>query len=110
MTIHVTAQHIKDGKRNDCCICPVALAMKDAGFPTAMVGTERLHPYTGLPALPYELHKRMEKILTMQLEGILSPRTVVNFVLDFDAGKQVEPFSFELDAEPTYKVFPEEII
>ena len=35
--ISVTQRHITEGRIGDCTLCPVALALKDAGYPNAVV-------------------------------------------------------------------------
>ena len=38
MLIHVTSEHIKNGKRKNACNCPIALAFKSLGWDQVTVG------------------------------------------------------------------------
>ncbi len=78
MKINVTAEHIKRGKPKSCVYCPVALALKEQFAPVVFNGW-----YVWCPPL---------------VKGALieMPQEVLDFAADFDAGKPVEPFSFEL--------------
>jgi hypothetical protein len=83
-TVSVTAEHIARGEPGDCGWCPIALAVADA-----------------LPGLAYlsirlqdiDLRPRPDEDLIV----IGMPDEAVDFILDFDAGKPVKPFTFELD-------------
>jgi hypothetical protein len=79
MLIHVTAEHIRHGLREDPCNCPVALAVTEALGTQAEVGVTVL-----------ELPDRGRK-------KALLPPGVWTFIKDFDSAKVVRPFSFELD-------------
>ncbi len=84
--IDVTREDIDNGTKRACGLCPVALAakrvvapfMRVAAYSTALelVTTER-------PFRPDTLHRL--------------PATATSFIIDFDRGSPVEPFSFELD-------------
>ncbi len=75
MKINVTVEHIKRGVPASPRACPVALALRERGFDVM---------FTGAYALWYNLD-----VITM-------PEEVLDFAAAFDAGKPVEPFSFEL--------------
>lgn len=81
--VSVTAEHILIGDRQDCESCPVALAIAQA-----------------FPDLTY-VSVDTDIISVQAVEGgrtyLDVPCEVVDFVLDFDAGCDVEPFTFELD-------------
>jgi len=55
VTIRVTQEHIDKGARRRCTACPVALAVREAGYPAAEFGntiwtpTEGNGEYLGLP-------------------------------------------------------------
>jgi hypothetical protein len=82
MTIHVTQEHIDKGLKS-CGGCPIALALRDAGFNDVVVFQRRFiyDARRGSPShtLPPEAREFIEK---------------------FDKGRTVQPFSFELEAQP----------
>jgi hypothetical protein len=88
-TIQITQEHIDTaravlGKKDICTYCPVALALRDSGWPEAVVG------YTG-PNIPsVKLRDGSRWIDLPQLQW---------FVNSFDAKKEVVPISFEFDPE-----------
>lgn len=73
ITIEVTADDIARGTRKSCSCCPIALAL--ARCTGLVVSVESDWVYF-MPDLP---------------------QTAVEFIKTFDAGKPVQPFSFELD-------------
>lgn len=75
--IVVTQEHIDDGVAGDCGACPLALAALELpDVSTARVG------YT---------------TITINDEVMLNlPQAAQTFVLNFDLGRAVSPFSFEL--------------
>lgn len=78
MKISVTQEDIDKGERNECRRCPVALALARAGFSGWEVDA-------GTIFLPHST-----------AEPIRTPVEVTRFVLDFDEGLPVFPFTFEL--------------
>ena len=83
MRIKVTQKNIDKGYRGSCDTCPLALALKEA-IPTARlvsVGTESI-------GFTREGQSRW-KIIKL-------PPQARFFVDDFDAGKPVKPFEFDL--------------
>ena len=75
-TINVTAEDIAAGKRKNAGCCPVALALKrETGKECFVAPTFVLSDKTYID----------------------SPREVYFFIITFDAGLPVEPFSFVLD-------------
>lgn len=68
MVIAVTADDIRKGKRGSPKDCPVALALSREGIILTLV------QFAYLPCM----------------------RTVFRFMCDFDMGRKVEPFEFEL--------------
>ena len=78
VTISVTENDIINGKSKDGCECPVALAMRRAGFDEMMVGPTYFYP-NGVT----------------EPGAHAAPEVVRFFVDDFDAGRLVAPFSFE---------------
>jgi len=81
MKIRVTKKHIQDGVQNSKCACPVALAMKEYfgfdAFEDADVG----QVYLSISNF----------VLTERV-----PSSVRKFIKQFDEGKPVKPFTFEL--------------
>jgi hypothetical protein len=79
--IDVTADDIRRGRRDDALACPVALALDRA---------------TGEP------WGVDPKIMIEATYGRMAgtPPEVASFVCDFDAGREVAPFSFDLEVEP----------
>lgn len=74
--VHVTADHIQHGLRARCDTCPIALALT-AAFPGQRAWVDTGIAYIG---------KRL----------ILLPKAARTFIAEFDAGKKVEPFTFEV--------------
>lgn len=85
--IHVSEANIKDGKSKMADLCPVALAMKDAGFRDIYVSPINLicssdEPMVYYGRLPLDAHQ---------------------FVCNFDKGAPVEPATFHLKLESVYE-------
>jgi hypothetical protein len=79
--VEVTAGHIARGRPKDAACCAAALALSDAmGEPWEVYG-EDAGPATGVA------------------DWIYLPPEAVRFVDDFDAGRPVEPFAFEVERE-----------
>jgi len=78
MTIKVTADHIKRGRRAQCFECPVALALDEATGQFWKVKSASLYNVTS----------------NLQIHNV--PLSVTTFVRDFDDGRIVSPFEFEL--------------
>jgi len=81
MRISVTQGHIDKGKPAECRACAIALALQDAGFTNVRASYERLEMGDGRAITPLE---------------------VMDFMLDFDAGKKdkCRPFEFDLVGDP----------
>ena len=78
MKVEVTQEHIDRGQRKAHCYCPVALALKDVGVkePVVFGGYFRALGDT---------------------EDTKLPPKVDDFVLAYDLGLKVTPFTFDLD-------------
>ena len=80
---HVTGFHITAGKINDCRRCPVALALQETlDNPRITIGLNKVYHWDDRkenPANTYNLS-----------------RDIVNWILEFDEGKRVTAFSFEI--------------
>lgn len=80
MTITVTQEDIDKGVISSCVACPIALAvgrfMPDSGFIVCANAIDFTSPLGDLIHLPIE---------------------AVKFISDFDKGRPVQPFTFELE-------------
>jgi hypothetical protein len=94
-TITVTAEHIAEGKPDNCRDCPVALAilaaMPDARRVSVMQSLEG-RTYTQIRVIPDSTRPANRTTLEADL-----PAEVARFVRAFDHGEPVEPFSFTVD-------------
>lgn len=80
MRVQVSSLNIDMGNKNNCYSCPIALALKPL-FPTfAEVGT----------TVAWFIEQN-------EYRKVALPEEVRSFISDFDAGKPVKPFSFELE-------------
>ena len=86
--ISVTQDHIENGFYGLCDGCPVALALKEAGYHKPYVSAKVLAfgytRATGLDSIP------KEKLIPL-------PRSAQKFIRNFDAESKVEPFNFFLE-------------
>lgn len=86
MKIQVTQDHIDNGTVKDACLCPIALAIRDATGAAhfdVIVSTHGWSHYNGNKLLGnYEL-----------------PVDATNFITKFDLGEPVSPFEFELEED-----------
>lgn len=80
MKIKVTKHHIYKGSLGNCYECPIALALKHAGFTNVWVVDLDLQVY----------YNGRNRILP-------TPQSCYDFIHNFDKGQDVEPFEFELD-------------
>lgn len=83
MKIFVTGQHIQKGKRGTLRSCPIARALKDAGFTHVEVGSDGV------------------RVDGIDLDPPFPPK-VRRFVNQFDNGDVVEPFDFPLTGFTPY--------
>lgn len=80
MTIHVTREHIRDGKKADCRCCPIALA---------------LEPFV----------TKQDDFYVNRLDVVIAPwrfrlpKVARNFIRRFDNDMGPKPFSFSMSAE-----------
>jgi hypothetical protein len=79
-TIAITQKHIEAGLRESFHSCAVALAMSDAGL--------------GAPGVNAFF---IEGVSNGEHLSAVTPGEVRQFVDDFDHGRPVSPFSFEVD-------------
>lgn len=85
MKIEVTKEDIKNGKRLECDLCPIALAIKRSDANIESVFVTPRHAY---------ITRRSEGEKNFRL-----PDQATIFVLQFDQASAVEPFEFELQPE-----------
>jgi hypothetical protein len=81
IAVHVTQEHIDKGCKWSCARCPVALAMLAAGLKDISVGG-------------YFIRWWDDRICEMR-----TPSKVDRFMRNFDTGRKVSPFTFELTDE-----------
>lgn len=87
MRVHVRKTHIKKGKRGSENSCPIALALKAAGFSEATVdGTEIECDYG-------------PDLFAPDGRAWLLSAKLIEFVQTFDQNRKVRPMSFVLDDE-----------
>ena len=82
MRIRVTKQHIKYGIRGSTSWCPVARACRASGLQGADVGDDELD--------------FMVEAFSRRVRTALPPEAI-QFIADFDDGKSVAPFEFEIE-------------
>ena len=80
MKIQVTQKHIDEGFRGSCSSDPICLAMKDAGLK---------RPWVSPDHIAWDLDNRHYSVKT--------PELVWGFMVDYDTGRYVRPFEFELE-------------
>lgn len=85
MKVTVTAEDIANGIRVSCSGCPIALALKRErnGLPAMFAVTETYVRFGDWPKPELPLSAEAKK-----------------FIADFDAGRPVQPATFELLANP----------
>jgi hypothetical protein len=84
LIIEVTQQDIDAGQRFDCEACPIALALRRAGFADAEVG------HSAAWRTPDEQWEHQTTRL---------PYEAQNFIKRFDTLQAVEPFKFDIPWE-----------
>ena len=89
MTIHVTQEHIDKGALSNSCKCPVALALQEVLQKQVFV--------CQTVAATYRI-EASDLSSIGQYDDYGLPQSVADFVRRFDAGQDVEPFTFELGA------------
>jgi hypothetical protein len=92
LTVNVTDEDIATGEAFSCRKCPVALAMMRAIMGSRKV--EGLMPFVAVS----------QECISAFVPGddgcvqVIPARPIVEFIDDFDHGRPVRPFSFEIDA------------
>ncbi len=90
MEIKVTAKHISKGVRLSPCNCPVALALK-----------EQMHKVVNVDSMSM-MYASISRESTSGWRQADTPRKVRGFILRYDYGKTVKPFSFDINFRYTY--------
>ena len=85
MKIHVTQEHINWGDSNSPQSCPIALAIKEQLPRAKQIGVKHTYAHMILD----------NKTLYLQFS-----RRTTKFIRYFDAGHEVEPFTFVLSGIP----------
>jgi hypothetical protein len=81
MKIRVSRECIKDGQKDDMCYCPIGLAIRRRhGFTDVRVDRQAI----------YFVRGEQEYVRVL-------PHDAQQFILRFDAGHRVEPFTFDLE-------------
>lgn len=80
MKIEVNQEHIDKAVRGEAEYCPIALALKGKLHRAAYVSDTTLHYYTSSG-------NTVDKVM---------PAVAQKFVVGFDKGKKVRPFTFEI--------------
>ena len=90
VTVEVTQDDIDNGKPQQAYACPIALAAsRTTGFPQDQVGVSDLLCVYGNRLDRYGPEDEREVLATYDLTG-----DAMTFIIDFDRGKEVEPFTF----------------
>jgi hypothetical protein len=90
MIVEVKKKHIKNGKPEDCHLCPVALAIKDK---------LKIKQVENVEVAGHEIiyiYKDEQEDTWQDDYEYKCPRSVRRFVKKFDEGKDVKPFKFIL--------------
>lgn len=85
ITIDVTAEHIKKGKRKNCKLCPIALAARGV-IPEDWIWVDQC-----------ALTVRVDGPDIPSYPSYSLPEDAQEFIRRFDQGYEVEPISFEID-------------
>jgi hypothetical protein len=85
LIINVTQTHLTNGISISPVDCPIALALKDAGFKKPVVGS-------------YGIYRNLREYFNLQyyLPVCIFHFSIKNIISNIDRRKTVEPFSFEV--------------
>lgn len=95
VTVHVTAENIRDGQPSDCTLCPIALAIMEA-FAALGVELDAKAPvkaYGDHVQVTYEDGSARLGILSLQARDFIR-------AFDRDPRHPPEPFTFQLQLGP----------
>lgn len=85
MKVEVTQKHIDSGVKNNTCLCPIALAIRDKNKGNAIVTSHEV-----------ETTSDSWTSDTLIVTRWLLPTKAMAFINKFDSNMSVEPFEFEL--------------
>lgn len=89
MRVDVTQDDIDRGRPRVACACPIAKAVERCcGYEYVLVGHRDVRGY------------RPGDVRRIVIPATPLPSEAAAFVRDFDAGRSVSPFSFDLEVEP----------
>lgn len=89
ITINVTQKDINSGIRADCHVCPVAIAVSRVlGLNDVEISAASI--YADFAGSNYYREARIIQPLPLQVRS---------YIRAFDAGNEIEPFSFNLDMD-----------
>ena len=106
MLIEITEEHIKNGAPQDECNCPIALAVQDhveMGFDDD-VDVEQANIIVTVHDNEINIHHHNNNAEMEYLYGI-SPKNkdewsvISDFIGAFDGGKEVKPFTIEMERD-----------
>lgn len=96
MIIHVTAEDIVEGVKQDCSRCPVALAIRRAAGAASVDVSAAPGPRISPIQWETEIYLSARLVPSIQ---IALPGAVVARIEAYDATGVMEPFEFELETE-----------
>lgn len=102
MRVHVTRKHIREGTPLASCRCPISRAIRDAiareyPFATCNVSLVQTSPRIKFSILDLAVLGKDKVTRTLVLRDWLEAHHAYRFMLDFDHGLPVLPFSFDVD-------------
>ncbi len=89
IVVDVTAENIAKGVKDDCSRCPVALAIRRA----LSLNVNETSDYVTVNEDEIEIRRDGRNL------SIETPEVAEEFILNFDYGDPVEPFTFPLELE-----------
>ena len=92
VTVNITKDHVRYGKRGDPCECAVAMAIEQATGCPCTVSPRRCALYmpSGMPYVPAKEVK------------FLLPEEIIDWIRNFDIGNTVYPTTFSLELPDEY--------
>ncbi len=91
ITIKVTKSDIKNGIKRDCDTCPIALAITRVLSPKYIIEIE-----------PDQVNIYKHGTILMDCGDYPLPKIAKAFILKFDRGHHVNPFSFNLNVKKCF--------
>lgn len=97
-TVRVTRQHIDAGKPGDACRCAFALAVIDA-IDNEGIQAWRVDVDGPGGGKDWRTTAHLDEDERSRVYAASLPRSVVDWILDFDEGEPVQPFEVQLNWE-----------